>query len=96
MINQPMSVATGKACAICWRPFGGGGCTAQTLDGVTRYLCTSCETLHFPVSMKPPLSLPPGYENANLIHMDTSEIQRLSEQERLSKSLRPAQVGDSR
>ena len=92
MINQvPASVASNKACPICWRPFGGGTIYSQTLDGVSRLICSSCGTLFFPQKLwgaEKPANLPEGYEDASIIHLDVSEMQAASDRERLTKAIR--------
>jgi hypothetical protein len=62
MQQTPGSVLAGRACSSCWRPLE-STFYSQTLDNVTRYLCTGCATRFFPV-------LPAGMEGANLVHLD--------------------------
>lgn len=74
MIGDPASVLTGKNCAVCWRSFNVDTIYSQTLDGVTRRLCSGCYSLFFP-------ALPPGVpDDARVVHLDAKAM--LAEAER--------------
>lgn len=66
-IGMPASVAAGRACSMCWRPFGSGTFFTLELDGVSRRLCKGCTTLLYP-------AMPPGLEGAAPIHMDVDSL----------------------
>lgn len=64
----PASVLNERACAMCWRPFGGGTQYRQTLDGVSRSLCLGCLSRLYP---KPPKGADP---DSQVVELDAGDL----------------------
>ena len=86
--DVPASVLRGRACAVCWGSIWTVGCYSQTLDGVTRFLCSRCATTFQPVKL-------PGHdEPSQVVHLDVDsmirEVEERQRRERVSEP--PAQA----